>query len=49
MPSTLPLASTTIKVNVRRRGMDPFLSGVVIGATAAVLGMLMGLFIVVSI
>jgi hypothetical protein len=36
-------------VDVRRRGIDPFLGGVVVGAAAAIVGVLLGLFFFVSV
>jgi hypothetical protein len=46
-PSPLELSFPSLSVDVRRRGIDPFLSGVVIGAVAAVIGMLLGFFLFV--
>lgn len=42
LPS-LVLLSPSLNVDVRRRGSDPFLKGVVIGAVAAIIGVLIGL------
>ncbi|HEY7330080.1 MAG TPA: hypothetical protein VH592_20760 [Gemmataceae bacterium] len=41
----LELPLPAINVDVRKRAFDPFLSGVAIGAVAAIFGMLLGLLL----
>jgi len=43
------LSASALVLDIRRRGIDPFLSGVVIGAAAAVAGMLLGFYLLVPI
>lgn len=44
-PPALELSSPPIDVNVRRRGFDPFFSGLAVGAVATVAGMVLGLYL----
>ena len=45
-PPSLELSPPSIDVEVRRRCIDPFIRGVLIGAIAAAIGMLLGHYLV---
>jgi hypothetical protein len=43
IPPALQLSPPVFNLDVRRHGIDPFLSSVAIGAVAGIIGMLLGL------